>query len=257
MIGIAEAKVGHEVLKFVKEILEYACEIARIMKGVAENQQTASRLLDRVKAIEPALREVNEENSKKMSSLSESLRQLRNTVKEIHGALEKYEEKHALVKALKQHAIAAKFDRLRVKLDQDLITLGAVAGIARLTQIQSHSPVPVATVEARPVAVSSSSVSSSAASSSAGVFSLTVPGRTMEDVLKGAERVVTTTTVGGAAAGAVGGGALGALGALGTTVGLVGGAAIGTAAAAAVGAAAGVGYVVAQVWNVEEKNDKK
>ncbi|CAM9933872.1 unnamed protein product, partial [Ectocarpus fasciculatus] len=101
-------------------VLRAAAEIRDIAKNIKENDRQACRLLERVKAVEPAVLAVKQGTK---TSSPESLRQLLATVEMIRNFLEGYARMSNFNRALKRKSNASEFTQFGVLLTEGVQAL--------------------------------------------------------------------------------------------------------------------------------------
>ncbi|CAM9343024.1 unnamed protein product [Ectocarpus fasciculatus] len=101
-------------------VLGAMAQIRDLAKDIKENDRQACRLLDRVKAIEPAVLAVKQGTT---TSSSESLRQLLETVEMIRNFLEGYARMSNFNRALKRKSNASEFTQFSVHITEGMQAL--------------------------------------------------------------------------------------------------------------------------------------
>ncbi|CAN0144028.1 unnamed protein product, partial [Ectocarpus sp. 13 AM-2016] len=101
-------------------VLGVMAQIRDFAKGIKENDRQACRLIERVKAIEPAVLTVKQGTN---TSSSDSLRQLLATVEMIRNFLEGYAQMSKFNRALKRKSRASEFTQFGVFLTEGVQAL--------------------------------------------------------------------------------------------------------------------------------------
>ena len=112
---------GTRMADVVVLILQVVDEIHDIAKGIKESDRQASRLSERVAAVEPAVFAIK--RGRRVVSSSEALRQLSATLEDIRNFLSEYAGTSKINRAMNRKSNAAKFARLGALLTEGMQAL--------------------------------------------------------------------------------------------------------------------------------------